>query len=140
MIVIGRSYLKYIRLSPKKAKLVADAIRGKSVYEAKHILRFIRKRSAIWFNKALSGAIASYKEKTGNSDIDEASLIVYTKVEQGPSWRILKPAIKPMRFGGYSTFKRKTSHILLEVVESKDWREYLEKRNLPYSKRKEVMR
>ncbi|MCS7245571.1 MAG: 50S ribosomal protein L22 [candidate division WOR-3 bacterium] len=140
MIVIGKSYLKYIRLSPKKAKLVADAIRGKSVYEVKNILKFIRKRAAVWFSKALSGAIASYKEKTGNSDIDESNILVYTEVKQGPTWRILKPAIKPMRFGGYSTFKRRTSHILLEVVEIKDWQDYIKKRNLPYSKRREVIR
>ncbi|MEO0150786.1 MAG: 50S ribosomal protein L22 [candidate division WOR-3 bacterium] len=140
MIVVGKAYLKYIRISPKKAKLVADIIRGKTAYEALNILRFTRKRPAYWFLKALKSAIASYRNKTGSNAIDETELMVYAKVDQGPSWRILKPAVKPMRFGGYSTFKRRTSHITVEVVESKDWEEYKQALNLPYSKRKEVVK
>ncbi|MEO0202668.1 MAG: 50S ribosomal protein L22 [candidate division WOR-3 bacterium] len=140
MIVVGKAYLKYIRLSPKKAKLVADIIRGRTVYEALNILRFTRKRASYWFLKALKSAIASYKNKTGNNAIDETELMVYAKVDQGPTWRILKPAVKPMRFGGYSTFKRRTSHITVEVVEAKDWEDYKQALKLNFTKKKEVIK
>ncbi len=140
MIVVGKAYLKYIRLSPKKAKLVADLIRGKTAYEALNILKFTNKRSSHWFLKALNSAIASYKNKAGSNAVSESDLIVYAKVDKGPTWRILKPAVKPMRFGGYSTFKRRLSHITVEVVSYEDWEEYKAVLNLPYSKKKEVIR
>jgi len=140
MIVVGKAYLKYIRLSPKKAKLVADIIRWKTAYEAKHILKFTRKRAAYWFMKALKSAVTSYNNKAGNNAVDESNLIVFAKVDQGPSWRILKPAVKPMRFGGYSTFKRKTCHITVEVVASDEVEEYKNYLNKPYSVKKEVIK
>ncbi len=110
----GRCVLKYRRVSPTKARLLADLIRGKSVSEARVILALSTKRAKEHLSKALSAAVASYKQKVG--DFDEDNLVVSKVViNPGPTWRIVKPGIKPMRFGGYNLIKRRTSHITVEV-------------------------
>ncbi len=115
----GKCVLRARRVSPKKAKLVADLIRGKTVAEARAILQFTPKKSARFFLKALNAAVASYNQRAENAGLEpkpEEELVVsLAKVDPGPTWRVLKPAIKPMRFGGYSTMKRRTSHIWVEV-------------------------
>jgi len=111
----GRCVLKYRRVSPKKARLVAELIKGKSVPEARAILAITPKRSAVLFQKALSAAAAACKGKSGGEASEETMVVSDVRVDQGPSWKILKPAIKPMRFGGYSVIKRRTSHIIVEV-------------------------
>jgi len=111
----GRCVLKYRRVSPKKARLVAELIKGKSVPEARAILAITPKRSAGFFRKALSAAVAACKEKSLRELSEDAMVVSDVRVEQGPSWKILKPAIKPMRFGGYSIIRRRTSHIIVEV-------------------------
>ncbi len=111
----GRCVLKYRRVSPKKARLVAELIKGKSVPEARAILAVTPKGSARVFQKALSAAAAACKEKSGGEINEDGMVVSAVRVDQGPTWRILKPAIKPVRFGGYSTIKRRTSHIIVEV-------------------------
>ncbi len=110
----GRCILKYRRVSPKKARLVAELIKGKSVPEARAILAITPKRSARIFQKALSAAAAACKGKS-EGGVNENEMVSVVRVDQGPSWRILKPAIKPLRFGGYSAIRRRTSHIIIEV-------------------------
>ena len=110
----GRCVLRYRRVSPTKARLLADLIRGKSVPEARAVLSLSAKRAREHFAKALSAAVASYRGKVG--DVDEENLVVSkVLVDPGPTWRIVKPGIKPMRFGGYNLIKRRTSHITVEV-------------------------
>ncbi len=139
MIIVGKCYLRRVRLSPKKAKLVADIIRGMTARKAMETLQFTNKKPARFFLKALKSAIDSYKQKAGADAVDLDELIVYAKVDKGPQWKILKPAVKPMRFGGYATFTRRTSHLTVHVVEKKDWENYKKALLLPYRKRKEVL-
>ncbi|MGB9590574.1 MAG: 50S ribosomal protein L22 [candidate division WOR-3 bacterium] len=116
----GRCVLKYRRVSPKKARLVAELIKGKSVPEARAILTITLKRSAPIFQKALSAAAAACKAKSGGGANEDDMVVSSVRVEQGPTWRIFKPAIKPLRFGGYSTIKRRTSHIIVEVTNEEE--------------------
>jgi len=111
----GRCVLKYRRVSPRKARLVAELIKGKSVPEARAILAITPKRSATIFRKALSAAAAACKGKSEGGVSEEEMVVSDARVDQGPTWKILKPAIKPLRFGGYSAIKRRTSHIIVEV-------------------------
>ena len=74
---------KYVRISPQKARLVVDLIRGKKVEEAQTILTFTRKYAAGLVRKVLKSAVAN---ATQNPNIDEK--ILYVKavyVDQGPS-------------------------------------------------------
>jgi large subunit ribosomal protein L22 len=82
------AYLKQTRLSPRKARLVADQIRGKPVGEAINLLRFSTKKAAFILLKLLNSAIANAEH---NKDIDPDSLYVgQIFVDQGPTLKRLK--------------------------------------------------
>ena len=68
-----RAYLKGTRLSPQKAGLVADQIRGKKVDEAMDFLVFNKQKGAAVIKKLLESAIAN-AENNNNSDIDKLSV------------------------------------------------------------------
>ena len=60
---------RYIRIAPRKARLVADLIRGKSAEQATHILTFTQKAAAPLLKKVLQSAIANAESK-GDIDVD----------------------------------------------------------------------
>ena len=84
----ARAVVRYVRISPQKARLVVDLIRGKRVEEALRILDFTRKKASGIVTKLLKSAVANASQ---NPDIDEN--ILYIKkifVDQGPvlkRWR-----------------------------------------------------
>ena len=84
-----RAYLKGTRLSPQKAGLVANAIRGKSVQEAMDFLVFNKQKGSAIIKKLLESAIA-YAENNNNSDIDLLS-VKSIIVNQGMRLKRMKP-------------------------------------------------
>ncbi len=68
-----RAYLKGTRLSPQKAGLIADQIRGKSVDEAMDFLVYNKQKGSEIIKKLLESAIAN-AENNNNSDIDKLSI------------------------------------------------------------------
>ncbi len=68
-----RAYLKGTRLSPQKAGLVANAIRGKSVQEAMDFLVFNKQKGSAIIKKLLESAIAN-AENNNNADVDLLSV------------------------------------------------------------------
>ena len=68
-----RAYLKGTRLSPQKAALIADQIRGKKVDEALDFLIFNKQKGSAIMKKLLESAIAN-AENNNNSDIDKLSI------------------------------------------------------------------
>lgn len=81
--MISQAVHKYARVSPKKARVVLDLIRGKGVEEASSILLSTRKRVSPMISKVLKSAVANASEK-GYSDIDS----LYVKevyATQGPT-------------------------------------------------------
>lgn len=65
--------LRYQRLSPQKARLVADIVRGKDALEALNILRFTNKKAAPLIEKTLRSAIANAEHNLG---LDSENLYV----------------------------------------------------------------
>jgi large subunit ribosomal protein L22 len=104
------------RVSPRKARLVADQIRGKGVEEALMILDLSDKRFARPLAKLVRSALANAEEKNARekAGIDVDNLIVHrVSVNQGPSmWRIHARAQ-----GRASWIQRRTSHIQIELSE-----------------------
>jgi large subunit ribosomal protein L22 len=98
------------RGSPKKAKLVADLIRGKNAVDADNMLRFSTKRAAVNFRKALQAAMA-------DADLlgaDESNLIVSeAKVDGGMHIKRFKAKDR----GRAHQILKRTSHITLSVQE-----------------------
>ena len=84
-----RAYLKGTRLSPQKAGLVANAIRGKSVQDAMDFLVFNKQKGAAVIKKLLESAIAN-AENNNNADIDLLS-VKSIIVNQGMRLKRMKP-------------------------------------------------
>ncbi len=101
--------LKYARISPQKARLVADQVRGMPVDKALEYLVFSQKKSAAIIKKILDSAIANAEHNEG-ADIDEL-LITKVMVDQAPTMKRLRPRAK----GRANRILKRTSHITLTV-------------------------
>jgi len=108
-----RATAKFIRLSPQKARLVADLIRGKNAGEALNILRFTKKRASRAIEKVLHSAIANAEQKSENLDVDRL-VVAQTYVNEGPRMKRVRPA--PM--GRAYRYQRRMSHITVVVEET----------------------
>lgn len=86
--MVSKAVHKYARVSPKKARVVLDLIRGKSVEEASSILLSARRRVAPLLSKLLKSAVANASEK-GYSDIDSL-YIKEVYATQGPTLKRFK--------------------------------------------------
>ena len=107
---ISRAKLRYIRVSPQKARLVADIVRGKDVDEALRLLKFTRKKSAPIIGKLISSALANATVKDPSVDVDE--LFVKTIfVDGGPTLR----RFLPRAHGRATRIIKRTSHITVEL-------------------------
>ena len=84
-----RAYLKGTRLSPQKAGLVADVIRGKTIQEAMDFLAFSKKKGSEVMKKLLESAIAN-AEHNENADIDKL-FVKSVIVNQGLRLKRMKP-------------------------------------------------
>jgi large subunit ribosomal protein L22 len=112
----GTAMARFIRVSPQKARLVVDLIRGQRAEEALQTLRFTKKRVAREVEKTLRSAIANAERKAEDSgeslDVD-ALFVTRCFVNEGPRWKRLRPA--PMGRG--FRYVKRTSHIVVEVSE-----------------------
>lgn len=103
--------LKYARISPQKARLVANQVRSLPVAKAIEVLNFSTKKAAKIVKKALYSAIANAEHNDG-SDIDELKIsTIY--VNEGP---VLKRMHARARGRGARILKR-TCHITVKVSE-----------------------
>ena len=100
-----RAYLKGTRLSPQKAGLVADVIRGKNVDEAMSFLEFSKKKASMVIRKLLESAIAN-AENNNNADIDKL-LIKSIIVKQAMRLKRIKPRAR----GRADRITKPTCHI-----------------------------
>jgi len=102
--------LNNYRVSPRKARLLADQIRGKGVEEALTILDLSPKRFSRTLAKLVRSALANAEEKNNreHAGIDIDNLVIDTvSVDQGPSmWRI-----RPRAQGRATWIQRRTSHV-----------------------------
>jgi len=103
---------RYIRVSPQKARLVVDLIRGLQAGAALNLLRATNKRVAPTVEKALESAIANAQNRFEDVDVDR--LYVSTAyVNEGPRLKRVRPA--PM--GRAYRRQRRMSHIVIKVTE-----------------------
>jgi len=111
---ISRAKGKYFKISPQKARLVIDLIRGQNVTKALGILKVTPKRACRPIEKVLKSAVANAKEKQATVDVDR--LYVYRAyVDSGPTkmWKRIRPTsmLKTMRI------MRRHSHITIHLAE-----------------------
>ena len=105
--------LRYSRISPQKMRLMADAIRGKSIDEAVKILIFSPQKSSGILKKLLDSAVANAENNLG-ADIDELK-VVSIGVNEAPRFKRFRARAKGR---GERRIKR-NSHITIRVGDEK---------------------
>jgi large subunit ribosomal protein L22 len=111
-----RAEAKFQRVSPQKARLVLDLIKGRGVEEALTVAAFTKKRIAPVIHKLLTSAVDNAKYVAGEqgTDLDVDNLYVKLALaNDGPRLKRIRPA--PM--GRAFRYQRRTTHIVLSVAE-----------------------
>jgi large subunit ribosomal protein L22 len=111
-----RAEAKFQRVSPQKARLVLDLIKGRGVQEALETAAFTKKRIAPVIHKLLTSAVDNAKYVAGEQGIDLDVDDLYVKqalANEGPRMKRIRPA--PM--GRAYRYQRRLTHIVLSVAE-----------------------
>jgi large subunit ribosomal protein L22 len=106
----ARAEARYIRVSPQKARLVIDLIRGQKAGQAIQILRSTNKRIAPTVEKVLRSAIANAENKSTDVDVDQL-VVSEAYVNEGPRMKRIRPA--PM--GRAYRYQKRIAHIVVAV-------------------------
>ena len=106
----AQAAVKWVRVSPQKARLVVDLIRGQRCGEAINILRTTNKRIAPQIEKVLRSAISNAEGKGGDVDVDQL-YVQEVYVNDGPRAKRMRPA--PM--GRAYRIQRRMAHIVVKV-------------------------
>lgn len=105
----SRALMKYVRISPRKARLAADLIRGQPVIEASQQLKYCDVRGGQLIGKTLASAVASAELEHGVRQ--EQLRVVEVRVDVGPTHKRARSKCK----GGRVPILKRTSHCLVVV-------------------------
>jgi large subunit ribosomal protein L22 len=111
-----RAEAKFQRVSPQKARLVLELIKGRGVQEALETAAFTKKRIAPVIHKLLTSAVDNAKYLAGEQGIDLDVDNLYVKnalANEGPRMKRIRPA--PM--GRAYRYQRRLSHLIVSVAE-----------------------
>ncbi|MBN4054832.1 50S ribosomal protein L22 [Nitrospira defluvii] len=103
----SKAVLRYVRMAPRKARLVIDLIRGKNAEQAFTILKFSPRYAAGVIQKILKSAVANAAQKE-MGDVDTLR-VSRAFVDVGPSLK----RVRPRAMGRANTILKRTSHITL---------------------------
>ncbi|MHB8792637.1 MAG: 50S ribosomal protein L22 [Thermoleophilia bacterium] len=105
---------KYVRVSARKMRLVADMVRGKGVAEARTVLAFSTKNAAQVVTKVLGSAVANAEN---NHDMSGDELFISTiLVNEGPTLK----RIRPRAMGRAFRVRKRTCHVTVELTSRKE--------------------
>ncbi|MCX6393836.1 MAG: 50S ribosomal protein L22 [Solirubrobacterales bacterium] len=103
--MLVRAHARYIRSSARKARLVSDHIRGKSVDEARSLLAHSPRTIAGDWSKLLESAVANAEHNNG---LDAANLFVFAiSADEGPTLK----RFRPRAMGRATKIRKRTSHL-----------------------------
>jgi len=108
----ARAEARYIRVSPQKARLVVDLIRGQKAGDALVILQGTNKRIAPAVEKVLRSAIANAENRSDDVDVDKL-MVTEAYVNEGPRMKRVRPAPQ----GRAYRYQRRSAHIVVAVGE-----------------------
>src|ERR1700723_409553 len=111
-----RAEMRYLRVSPQKARLVLELIKGRRGEEARNTLAFTKKRVAAHVGKLLQSALdnANFMSAEKNLDVDIDNLYVKSAIaNDGPRMKRIRPAPQ----GRAYRFQRRIAHIELVLAE-----------------------
>lgn len=107
----AKAVLKYLRVSPRKARLVADLVRGKSAQSAIDALKFTNRAASLPIKKLIESAVANAENNHG-LDVD----ILWVKevvIDPGPTLKRFMPRAQ----GRAYTIRKRTSHVSVVLAE-----------------------
>lgn len=112
----ARAVSKYVRVSPRKARVVVDLIRGKDVSEALTILKFVQKRSSKFIEKTVKSAASNAIDVAGKDKLNiDALYIKEARVDEGARMK----RYRARAYGRAAMIRHRTSHITIVVEEKK---------------------
>jgi large subunit ribosomal protein L22 len=104
---------KFVRVSPRKARLVADNIRGLSVPEARTVLAFTERAAAVDVEKVLSSAVANAESNPALHWNGDDLVIASVTVDEGPTLKRWRARAR----GRVARIKKRTCHITIHVAQ-----------------------
>ena len=106
----AKAIAKYVRVSPRKARIVVDQVRGKDVIAAQEILAFNERAISEVVAKVVNSAAANAQDRFGLRP--ESLVIKAAYVDEGPTMKRFRPRAK----GAASKIRKRTSHITVIVA------------------------
>jgi len=106
-----RAQAKYVRMSPRKARLVAEHIRGRSVPEARAVLAFTSREAAAVLQKVLQSAVSNAEANHGIAE--ERLYVKATYVDGGPVMKRWRARAR----GRVARIRKRTCHITVQLAE-----------------------
>jgi large subunit ribosomal protein L22 len=106
-----RAEAKWVRISPRKARLVAEHIRGRSVLEARSVLAFTPREAARELDKVLRSAVANAESQ--HQIPDDRLYVSAAYVDEGPVMKRWRARAR----GRVARIKKRTCHITVKVAE-----------------------
>jgi large subunit ribosomal protein L22 len=108
--VMVRATAKFIRISPRKVRLVADQVRGKHIDDARALLAFSPRSAALEVSKVIESAAANAE---ANHDLIGDEMIVREiRVDEGPTIK----RFRPRAMGRATPINKRTCHISVALV------------------------
>jgi large subunit ribosomal protein L22 len=104
---------KFVHISPRKARLVTDNIRGRSVPEARTILAFTERAAAVEVEKVLSSAVANAESNPALHWNGDDLVVASVYVDEGPTLKRWRARAR----GRVSSIKKRTCHITIQVAQ-----------------------
>jgi len=129
MAVIAK--LRYLRIAPRKVRLVADLVRGKLVEDAQTILNFTVKKASQPLLKLLKSAVSNAEN---NFKLDAKNLFISKiTVDEGPKYKRWMPRARGQAY----EIQKKTSHVTIVLEEIKKSKK--EKKEIKSNEKEEIM-
>jgi large subunit ribosomal protein L22 len=112
--VTVQAVAKFVRISPRKARLVTDNIRGRSVPEARTILAFTERAAAVEIEKVLSSAVANAESNPALQWRGDELVVAAVYVDGGPTIKRWRARAR----GRVARIKKRTCHITIQVAQT----------------------
>ena len=117
MAVDSRAVTRFVHLSPMRARLVADLIRGQKVNVALQILEGTPRRAARVIRKTLESAVANALSREGSAHLDTETLVVKRAlIDGGPMMK----RFMPRAMGRATRIRKRLAHVTIVVGEPGD--------------------
>jgi len=113
MALEAKAIARWVRIAPRKMRLIVNMVRGENVRSAVNKLHFSPKRAAEPVEKTVRSALANLMVKDEAAKLDPADVYIKEiRVDEGPTWR----RWSPRAMGRATRIRKRTSHLTVVVA------------------------